>query len=166
MTRRLATICLMTTFLIGLTSPPVQSEDTEDTRATLKGISALSVLIQPLPDGAKTLGLTKEAIQTDVELKLRLAGIRIVTMEEALYLPGDPYLYVNVNVTADTKAANIDVELCQDAVLARNAQLAHGVTTWNIAGVVQKPDAQYIRDRTKDFVDSFLNAWLSVNPKK
>jgi hypothetical protein len=50
------------------------------------------VLIEGLPDGAKVLGLSEDMIKTDVELKLRLAGMRVTTMEDALNLPGSPYL--------------------------------------------------------------------------
>ena len=44
----------------------------------LVGIAAVDILIERLPKGADKLGLTKESIRTDVELKLRLAGIRVI----------------------------------------------------------------------------------------
>jgi hypothetical protein len=165
MTRRLATICL-TVLLIGISSPPIQAQDTERRRATLKGISALSVLVEDLPNGAKVLGLTRESIQTDVELKLRLAGIRVVTDQEDLSLPGMPSLSVVVNLTESAKSASIDIELHQNAFLERNGQLVVDVTTWGTGGLAANPTAQDIRNYIKDHVDKFLNAWLSVNPKK
>jgi hypothetical protein len=52
----------MTVFLIALTFLSVHAQDTERSRATLKGISAVSVLVEDLPEGAKALGLTSETI--------------------------------------------------------------------------------------------------------
>jgi hypothetical protein len=156
----------MTVFVIGAGSSPIQAQDNERTRASLKGISSLSVLIENLPDGAKVLGLTKESIQTDVELKLRLAGIRVLTPEEDYKVLGSPYLYVDLNLTNSAQAASIEVELHQDARLDLNGQPAIGVTTWDTGYLVSNPTAQGVRDRIKDLVDKFLNVWLSVNPKK
>lgn len=132
----------------------------------LKGLSAVSVLVQDLSDGAKVLGLNKDDIQTDVELKLRLAGMRVVTEEEGFKLPGDPYLYVNVTLPDTPRVASIAIELRQDAVLRRNSAIAHSVITWSSGAVISSPSAQIIRDDFKDLVDKFLNDWLSVNPKK
>jgi len=115
-------MCIMTMFLIGVRSSLTPAQGNEFSNATLKGISAISVLVEDLPDGAKVLGLTKESIQTDVELKLRLAGMTVVTLEESNSLPGRPYLYVFVNVTARPGAARIDVSLHQDARLERDGQ--------------------------------------------
>lgn len=166
MTRRLATICLMTMFLYGISSPPAPAQDTERTRRSLKGITAIEVLVEDLPDGAKLLGLTKESIKTDVELKLRLAGIRVVTPEESLMIPGMPELYVNITLTDGAEAGSIDVQLNQNVMLERNGQLAIGATTWDTGVLLSHPTAEGIRNSTKDHVDKFLNAWLSSNPKK
>jgi hypothetical protein len=65
--------------LIGLASSSVRAQSRPASLPTLKGIGAVAVLVEYLPTGAKTLGLTEETIQTDVELKLRLAGMRVVT---------------------------------------------------------------------------------------
>jgi hypothetical protein len=166
MTRRLATIWLTTVLLIGVGSPSMGAQVADVATPTLKGISALNVRIADLSEDAKVLGLTKDAIQTDVELKLRLAGMRVVTMEEDFNLPGTPFLYINVNLTDTTKAGHIEVELRQNAQLERNGQLALAVTTWRTGGIFANTTAQHIRDSIKDSVDEFLNAWLSVNPKK
>jgi hypothetical protein len=134
---------------------------------TLKGINTIFVDVEDLSESAKTLNLTKEAIQTDVELKLRLAGMRVVTLEQGVKLPGSPYLYINVIVSENSKAASISVDLVQDAILVRDGQFATGVTTWNTGALITNPaDAQDIRNAIKDYVDKFLNDWLSVNPKK
>ena len=168
MTRRLATMYLLMALLIGVNSPFVWAQDTEDRRETLKGMSAVEVLVESLPDGAKVLGLTEESIQTDVELKLRLAGMRVLKPEEWTKTPGFPYLYVEVSVLAakdGSTACYIAVELHQNALLERNGQFVAGATTWDTSFIGLNQDAQDIRNKVKDHIDKFLNAWLSVNPK-
>jgi hypothetical protein len=165
MTRRLATLCFMAILTAGAHAPAVHAQNDNPGNATLKGIDAIYVVVEELPDGAKALGLTKEATQTDVELKLRLAGMRVVTKSEWFRLPGNPYLYVTINMTKGATAAAIAVALNQNVLLERNSAAASGATTWSKEGVLSNPDAQFVRDRTKDLVDEFLNAWLSVNPK-
>jgi hypothetical protein len=166
MPTRLTTIYLVTMLLmllVAISSPAVRADDTALSRATLKGITTVFVVVESLDDDARKIGLTEEAIQTDVELKLRLAGMGVAT--NGVAVPGDTYLYVNVGVLPPV-AASIQVALEQNVLLQRNGELAFGATTWTLHGEITNPTPQRIRDFTRDLVDRFLNAWLSVNPKK
>jgi membrane-bound lytic murein transglycosylase D len=62
---------------------------------SLRGIQALRVVVEDLSSAVEQAGLHRTDIQTDVELKLRLAGIKVLP-EDAQ--PLSPYLYVNANV--------------------------------------------------------------------
>jgi len=159
-------ICLTTVLLIGVSCPSAQAHGTDNATPTLKGITAVSVRVGRLSEDAKVLGLTKEMIQTDVELKLRLAGMHVVTQEEDSELPGMPFLNIRVHLADSAKAAHIEVALRQNAQLERDGQRALGVTTWRKGALIASPTLQTIRDGIKDKIDVFLNAWLSVNPKK
>lgn len=163
-TGRLATICFVMMLLIGLSSASVLAQGSDD--QSLKGLSAVEVLVGNLPDAAKLLGLSKEVIQADVELKLRLASLRVVTPNESLDVPGGPCLYVNVSVTDGGQAAVVRVELDQNATLARNGVFVVGAKTWDRGRVIARPTADRLRDDVKDLTAQFLNAWLSVNPKR
>jgi hypothetical protein len=156
----------MVMFLIGISSPPVSAQGAQYSNKTLDGISAVAVVVEDLPDGAKILGLTRETVQNDVELKLRLAGMRVMTDKEVSQIPGMPDLYVRVTLTKGAEAASIEIHLRQNARLERNGQLAVAATTWKTFYLTANPTSQSIRDTVKDGVDDFLNAWLSVNPKK
>ena len=164
-TRQLATTYFMTMLLV-CTGPPSARADDRLSRATLKGISAVYVVVEDLPSNAATLGLSRDTIQTDVELKLRLAGMAVLTEEEGIKPLGAAHIYVNVNFTDPAVAASIKVALDQNALLERNGEFAIAVTTWDTNYVIANPTAQGIRNVIKDGVDQFLNAWLSVNPKK
>jgi len=142
-------------------SMPLFGSDDQFSRASLVGITSLRVVVEDTSSRGAKLGLTKELIQTDVELKLRLAGMQIESTTPE-------FLYVDVNVARDGSAASIDIELVQPVALARNPSiLIPYAITWSAGTLATHPtSAQFIRDGIKDHVDVFLNAWLSVNPKK
>ncbi len=144
--------------------------DDEICRASLKGLKGVYVLIEPLQADVERGGLNKTSIQTDVELKLRQAGITVLTEAEMLAALGHPTLYINVNThSGPMYAFSIRVELCQDVRLDRDPSLQlSDATTWSVGavGTVGRNNFRDIRDHIKDSVDEFINAYLSVNPKK
>ena len=44
---------------------------------SLVGVKGVSILVERLYDDARATGLTREQVKTDIESKLRLAGIKI-----------------------------------------------------------------------------------------
>jgi hypothetical protein len=159
-TRWLAAISLLAVFTLGSCS--VSAQD----RRNLKGIDSVFVVVETLPNGASKLGLSKEIVQTDVEQKLRLAGLRVVTDQEGENLPGSPYLYVRLIATDPPEAAAVEISLNENATLERNSDFAPEVATWEKILVTANPSGQGVRDKIKDLADEFLNDWLAVNPKK
>src|SRR5262245_25468829 len=121
--------------LLGLASSASWALDDEDTRATLRGIEGVRVFVEDLGDDVEHAGLTRQQIRTDVELRLRKAGIRILTEAERVGMPGTPWLSVNVIVylSHDTRLAafRIDVSLQQLAFLATDGSRAL-VSTWSV----------------------------------
>jgi hypothetical protein len=148
------------------------AQNDEISRQSLKGLKGVFVLVEPLRAEVEKGGLNKTSIQTDVELKLRQAGTTVLTEAESHAVPGGPVLYVNVNAQSSqnglTYAYSIRVELNQDVRLDRDPSIRIiGATTWSVAGVgtVGRDNLRDIRNSTKDRVDEFINAYLSVNPK-
>src|SRR5947207_10859466 len=78
-------------------SVPLVGQDDEYSRKTLAGLNGAAVLIEQIRDDAQHDGLWTGQVQTDVELRLRQAGIPVLTEEQMLAAPGSPYLYVNIN---------------------------------------------------------------------
>jgi hypothetical protein len=72
------------------------AQDNESTRNTLRGLKGVDVLIERLDQQILKDGLTVDSIRTDVELKLGLPGIRVLSPEERLKQLGSPYLHVNL----------------------------------------------------------------------
>ncbi len=145
--------------------------DTERDRATLKGLEGVHVIVEELKDDAERDGLTKSAIRTDVESKLRQAGIRVLAENEGLSTPGSPVLYVNANTLKNDDglyAYSIVVQLMQGVTLRRDSSISGRAVTWSNGGVgtVGQNTLRKIREDVCDHVDQFINAYLSVNPKE
>jgi hypothetical protein len=145
-------------------------DDNEFTRKTLVGLRGVFVLVEELKPAVERAGVTRVAIQTDAELKLRLAGIRVLSQEESFRSPGAPVLYIETNVLTGREpwVYNVEVELQQTATLSLN-NVVTSATTWGAGmgtGSVGSNDISVMRDRIKDQVDMFINAYLSANPKK
>jgi len=128
---------------------------------SLKGMGEVQVVVD-LSDTGKVSELDKYTIRTDVELRLRAAGMRVLSEQEETKAPGSPYLYLNVNLVGT--AAAIEIQLMQMARLVRNGEIAVGAT-WSQRSLSTNATTPIVRGLIKDQVDAFLNAWLSVNPR-
>src|SRR5208282_415483 len=65
----------------------------------LVGLKGVYVYVDKMDPQTERLGLTQDQIKTDVELRLRKAGVRILTKEEWLETSERPYLWVNVGTS-------------------------------------------------------------------
>jgi hypothetical protein len=146
-----------------------RASDNEITRNTLRGLKGVYVGVEELNKEVTKDGLTVDSIRTDTELKLHLAGIPVLSKDAWAKEPGLPYLDVSVNVGKPEQGVyiyNIIVALRQDVILVRSPDISSRAETWFVGGVGLTPDLKDIREVTKDEVDKFINAYLSVNPKK
>jgi len=158
--------------LISFYVPNLSAQTPEELqqRETLRGLKGLHVLIaEQLRDDIKQAGLTQSILKTDVELKLRKAGIQVLTRVEAYLTQGIPYLSVNViGLKLESPRGfiySVRVEFRQDVILSRNRSIEASSTTWqkNTTGI--HPNVRYIREVVSDLVDEFMNDYLAVNPK-
>src|SRR5438445_108872 len=120
--------------MIGLAGVESWAADTEATRATLRGLRGVGVLVEPLDPDVERAGLTTLQLQTAVEGQLQKAGIPVFTTEERLRVPGKPFLYVHVNIVLRSYALAtyfIHVEVNQRASLETDAFLTT-VSTWSV----------------------------------
>jgi hypothetical protein len=162
-------VCLAVLWCIGgFSGAQSWASDSNSTRATLRGLSGVQVVIEHLdPEVERGAQLTHRQLQTDVERRLRQAGVVVFTKAESLKTPGAPFLIVNVKVllhASGIAAFRIDVEVYQSAHLeADNASVS--ISTWSVSsvGAVGVGNLRVIRERVSDYVDKFLIAWLSVH---
>ena len=160
--------------LLGLTLcwPTVGFSFTSDKRDTLRGLKEISVLVEYLPDDVEREGLNREHLQRDIEVRLRQAGLHVLTISEVANSPGAPYLYVAVypitglSVTVNTYA--VALTLKQLVQLSRNPNTELFATTWE--GPIHfssLSDSRVldIRSRIFESVGRFIVDYRDVNSK-
>ena len=141
-------------------------------RATLRGLKGIGVLVEKLPPEVEQEGLKRDQLQMEVESKLRTAGIKVLTKEEAFNTPGEPFLYININVNiakteGDIYPYSIDLLLIQKVSLLRDPKLTSYAITWSTGGVgsIGKPILNQLRENVEAMVDVFIKAYLTENVK-
>ena len=160
--------------LLGLTLcwPIVGFAFTADKRDTLRGLREVSVLVEYLPDDVEREGLSREHLKHDVEARLGLAGLRVLTISEIANSPGAPYLYVAVYpITAPSVNVNayaIGLTLKQLVRLSRDSTTEFFATTWEGSAPpssLSAPRVPDIRARILDAVGRFLIDYQAMNLK-
>ena len=160
--------------LLGLTLwwPTVGFAFTADKRDTLRGLREVSVLVEYLPDDVEREGLSREHLTRDIEVRLRQAGLRVLTISEIANSPGAPYLYVAVypitGPSVNLNAYAIGLTLKQLVQLSRNPTTEFFATTWEgpaPPSSLSAPRLLDIRARVSDAVRRFIIDYQAVNPK-
>src|SRR5690242_7728100 len=76
--------------------PTVGFACSADIRDTLRGLREIPVHVEYLADDVEREGLNREHLQRDIEVRLRQAGLHVLTLSDIAKSPGAPYLYVAV----------------------------------------------------------------------
>lgn len=166
------------TLLIGLFLVSAQAQVTmEDIeRQSLRGLPGAAVIVELLEAEIETAGITAIQIKTDVELRLRKGGIRVLTNDEVKTTLGLPLLVVTVGLSKVSELERhvgtfytqyLLVELKQFVSLKRDPSITVIGTTWSksLFGVVGRSKLRGIRDNVADYTDQFINDFLAANPR-
>jgi hypothetical protein len=151
-------------FLVGWPAL-ISASDSPAERASLKGLTAINVVVEDPGPAAEKSGLTPVALQNAVQLRLRQSGVPVTP-------DADPYLYVQVTVidpgASLPLAYAINVAFMQEITLPRGLGTYLQSPTWSLTslGMVGSDRfAKVVQDRVQEFVNQFAGAYLSVNPK-
>lgn len=135
---------------------------------TLRGLEGVYLVVERLNPEISGKGLSKEAIQTDAELKLRLAGIRVYSRAEYLEDLRRPILYINI-AGIDIRGGYVcrmRIALYQIVYLIIDSEIkAILAETWEKEMLFSTPDLEDVRDKIGNKVDQFINAYLTANPR-
>lgn len=161
-------ILTLTAFLLLSLPPPAWSGDTPKERATLKGIPAISVRVEKLKPEVERDGLSEKQLLTDVELRLRKAGIRVTSSNDEVMWS---YLSLKVGTykhASGLYAFHLDLEFNTAVVLERDRSINVIAPTWSVGGigVVGADNLEALRNTIGDHVDQFINAYLEQNPQR
>ena len=152
--------------------------DAAENRIPFHGLKAVAVFVENIDQDAVKDGLNKEQIKTDVESRLREAGIKVVPVEKSLSLPTSPYLYIIVSTVKFSSGLEYvygtSVQLKQVVVIERKKtgippKAYLWATTWEKSegvGITPVEDlVGNVREHINDKVDAFINDYLAENPK-
>jgi hypothetical protein len=149
------------------------SDDSEPGSFTLEGIKNIYVRVAMDPE-IETKGLGADQLKKDTEQQLREAGIKILNEGDFSRLKGSvryPLAGLDVIITLidiqemELDIYDIEVKIRQVVFLARRPVIKILAPTWKDQTVFQSNSLGLIREKLKESVDKFLDAYLSVNPK-
>lgn len=151
---------------MALLSATVLADTGTNSDATLRNTPAMHVAIKAFGADAKNADFKTQTFRTDVELKLRLAGIGVLSADDRLDATGQPYIYLNITPLHDRRgdaaSYGIQLEFRQTVPLVRDPSVAVDASTWSI-GLVGYGRLANVRGHVRDMMDTFINVWLGVN---
>lgn len=161
---------------LAVVSFALAAEDDEYARSTLRGLPGVYVAVGGLDPDIQKDGLTKATFKADTEMRLQIAGIKVLSKEEWAKTQGGPVCYVDVSIVKDvglTDVLNFDlyafevsVELHQDVALVRDMAVKVLSPTWSASYVGFTNRLPRIRTKVTELVERFINAYRTANPKQ
>lgn len=139
---------------------------------SLAGLSGVHVEVSGVMPQSAQQDVTEDTLQTDVEMRLQKAGIRVMNPEEILQVPGTPHLTLKVTTHEDPEhffyAFGIELALVQDVVLLRDTKLVGRGATWSIGavGLVGTQSLRDIRFHVWEMVDRFAKDYHAAEHKR
>ena len=151
----------------------VNGEYEFENKETLRDIKSISVFLGVLNPDVEKAGLSEDTIQKDVELQLRMAGIKVVPVYfpmsgSVLLVNPDIIEYAQISKLLKSKFffVTIRLQIIQGVSLLRNSTMSFSATTWETDyhfTVGEEKLEKSVKDSLKNLVDKFLNDYLAVN---
>ncbi len=166
---------------LGLTGlGPIWDAEESFAIESLVGLEAMHVCVTAA-GRVKEAVLTEEQVKSEVESKLRQAGIKILTAEERMVTIGKPFLKLmlwysprrggnpDLYYYSLTLQSGQSVRPVRFVLKPELSDLEFDVVTWNLkkSGKCKRDLAiESFRNTTQGLVDEFLSDYLIANPKK
>ena len=153
-----------------LASAPVLAKTPEERRVdTLRALPGVYFIVEPVSREAQRDGLSTEMLVRDVELRLRQAGVHLLSENEWARAPGRPFLYIRVSLVKSGShyVYHLGMQLLQRVRLERYQELPSvQVPTWSAPEEIGMLDANRLEDIRTYVLDQlalFIRAYLTVN---
>lgn len=164
--RNIIAACLWCLLLVA----PASSQKREEPRFMpvldfLRGLDGVSVRVTVRAGDESVDARLKGQLQTDVELRLRAAGIPVTARD---YPSLDVTVFAHRPAESSNYAAFVEVSLKEYASLLRAPSLETAVSTWKRSGIYFTDSAGLggLRDEIEEFVDAFAKDYRAANPKR
>lgn len=163
MNRRISGVIVLCVVLVLSASAFAQAQ--QDDRKVLRGLNRLHVAVERLEPEIERDGLYDNLLVSDAEMKLKMAGIEVLSKEECIENSCGPTLYLRVNALRRKLGYIYRVELflVEPVVLIRNkierdAKVLEIPAEWGMGRRLTD-----IREKANDAVDRFISAWVAAN---
>jgi hypothetical protein len=160
-------VCLL---LAALALPLGGAGDAVLDRATLRGVKAVNVVIDPVAPGIEKEGATTNGLRTRLEQRLRDAGVQVDPASNeflALRLTSVRAARGPLVIAARTPfAIAVTIGLYQPVTLVRDPKVKTATQTWEVETVVLADAKQVYRacmDSVDELTERFVTAYRSVN---
>lgn len=139
----------------------------EKMKEVLQGLEGVHVVVERLRPEIERDGLYGNTLENDMELTLRMAGIKILSREECLQSPGAPSLCLHVDALryAEGYVYKIQLSLKERVLILRKQIEAKAVTVRLSDQLGITHNLSQIREDAKDLVDEFCKDWLTAKAK-
>lgn len=166
MIRRICLLIVLLAILPTVTSAFAQSR--EEQVEVLRGLEGVYVVVGRLKPEIERDGLYKSELQSDVELTLRMGGLKILSEEEWLLAPGTPYVYLRVDAFKYSDGYVYEIQLCLvEKVLPVRKGITIDATTLRMRDELGlTPSLSGITEGVRDLLEKFIDEWHAANPKK
>jgi hypothetical protein len=128
----------------------------------LKGLTAVRLEVERIKPEIERDGLFGEMLLEDMELRLRMAGLRVAAEDEGAKMP---VLYLNVDALKCSfgYVYNIGLYLIEPATPARRPAAVQAIVLRipEQLGITERLSG--VRDAAGDIIDEFVKAWKKVN---
>jgi hypothetical protein len=159
---------------LAVLTTPGWAIDTPNERITLVGLTGVHVVLDEVGDAGERLGLNRARLQADADQRLRGAGLRVLTPNEALTSVGRPTLHLRLIVlpvpdTPGLYVYSVDVTLRQQVRLVRDRAIESYALTWSeqrVVGAARADRLGVARAALLGKVDEFVTAWRVSNQER
>jgi len=142
--------------------------DSKKDRQTLKDLAGVYVVVEDIKKNFEHKSLSKSLIKADIETQLRSSGIKVLTDPANYRQKGVPLLYVILNfleVTDNHYDYSISVAIARRVFIELYPEVEVYENSWFIKDEGTGSLGKY-KPKLREMTDRFINAYLSVNPKK
>jgi hypothetical protein len=139
-------------------------------RESLRGVTGVEVLVEPLNVEIEQRGLETDTLQREIKQRLQKAGVKVLTERERLATPAGAMLVVRVDALHDRIGRyfySIDLFLTQRVKLEGRPDADFSAVTWmkfGPIGIVADDNVKHIEAQVLQKADQFIKDYLAVNP--
>jgi hypothetical protein len=137
-------------------------------RLALRGVSQVWLSVEKMPPHIVQAGLTSKKIKRDMELKLRMAGMKLLSGEDFDKTTDRQWILVSVQFRQPEVSGyvySIDLYFFENQYTTQFNKFIP-VRTYNVPRLFgYTHNLSDIRKATKAVMSRFINDWLAENPK-